>query len=77
MRLVGLHSLTFDGQAPGWRRLTLRFVLFCLGIGAVGVGLLWALVDDEALTMHATCPRRSPPCTTATRALSAADRGRG
>ncbi len=52
MRLVGLRSLTFDGQAPGWRLLTLRFVLFCLGIGAVGVGLLWALVDDEALTMH-------------------------
>ena len=52
MRLVGLHSLTFDGQAPDWRRLTLRFVFFFLGIGAVGVGLLWALVDDEALTMH-------------------------
>lgn len=52
MRCLGLRSLTFDGHPPGWRRLTLRFVLFCLGIGAVGVGLLWALVDDEALTMH-------------------------
>jgi uncharacterized RDD family membrane protein YckC len=52
MRCMGLRSLTFDGNPPGWRRLTLRFVLFCLGIGAVGVGLLWALVDDEALTMH-------------------------
>ena len=52
MRCVGLRSLTFDGHPPSWRRLTLRFVLFCLGIGAVGVGILWALVDDEALTMH-------------------------
>lgn len=52
MRCLGLRSLTFDGHAPGWGRLTLRFGLFCLGIGAVGLGLLWALVDDEALTMH-------------------------
>ncbi len=52
MRCMGLRSLTFDGNPPGWRRLTLRFVLFCLGIGAVGLGPLWALVDDEALTIH-------------------------
>jgi len=65
MRLVGLRSLTFDGQPPGWRRLTFRFVFFCLGVGAVGVGLLWALVDDEALTMHdhmsKTFPTRHDP----------------
>lgn len=52
MRCVGLRSLTFDGHPPTWGRLSLRFAFFCLGIGAVGVGLLWALVDDEALTMH-------------------------
>ncbi len=52
MRCLGLRSLTFDGHPPGWCRLTFRFGLFCLGIGAVGVGILWALVDDEALTMH-------------------------
>jgi uncharacterized RDD family membrane protein YckC len=52
MRCFGLRSLTFDGHPPGWGRLTFRFGLFCLGIGAVGVGLAWALIDEEGLTMH-------------------------
>jgi uncharacterized RDD family membrane protein YckC len=52
MRCVGLRALTFDGHPPGWGRLTVRFGLFCLGIVAVGVGPLWALIDDEALAMH-------------------------
>ena len=52
MRCFGLRTLTFDGHPPGWGRRTFRFGVYCLGMVAVGVGLLWALVDDEALTMH-------------------------
>ncbi len=52
MRCVGLRLLTFDGQPPRWDRLTVRFALFCLGIVAIALGLLWALIDEEALTMH-------------------------
>jgi len=65
MRCVGLRLLTFDGHPPRWGRLACRCGLFCLGIVAVGVGLLWALVDDEALTMHdhmsKTFPTRYDP----------------
>jgi uncharacterized RDD family membrane protein YckC len=52
MRCLGLRVLTFDGHRPGWLRLTFRFGLLCLGTLAVGLGLLWALVDEEGLTMH-------------------------
>jgi len=52
MRCLGLRILTFDGHPPDWSRLTVRCGLSCLGVGAVGVGVLWALIDEEALTMH-------------------------
>jgi uncharacterized RDD family membrane protein YckC len=52
MRCLGLRVLTFDGLAPTWQRRVGRFVLACFGLGAVGIGLLWALIDDENLTWH-------------------------
>ena len=65
MRYLGLRVLTFDGHRPGWGRLTVRFGLFCLGTVAAGLGLLWALTDDEGLTMHdhisKTFPTRYDP----------------
>ena len=65
MRCFGLRALTFDGHPPGWGRLTVRFGLFCLGIVGVGLGLVWALIDEEALTMHdhmsKTFPARYDP----------------
>jgi uncharacterized RDD family membrane protein YckC len=52
MRAAGLRVLTFDGHAPTWRQRIVRFVLACFGVVAVGIGLLWALIDDEGLTWH-------------------------
>ena len=51
-RTLGLRILTFDGNPPSWRRRVLRFVLFCAGLVAVGIGPLWALIDEEGLTWH-------------------------
>ncbi len=50
MRLFGLRLVTFDGSAPEWRLRVLRFWATCLGAVAAGMGLVWALVDEEQLT---------------------------
>lgn len=50
MRLFRLRLVTFDGSAPGWRLRVLRFGATCLGAVAAGMGLVWALVDEEKLT---------------------------
>jgi uncharacterized RDD family membrane protein YckC len=52
MRSLGLRVLTFDGNPPSWRRRVVRFVLSCAGLVAVGIGPLWALIDEEGLTWH-------------------------
>jgi uncharacterized RDD family membrane protein YckC len=52
MRLFRLRVLTFDGSPPEWRLRLFRFAATCLGISAVGLGLVWALVDEEGLTWH-------------------------
>lgn len=50
MQLFGLRLLTFDGSRPGWRLRVLRLGAVCLSIVAAGIGLVWALVDEEKLT---------------------------
>jgi uncharacterized RDD family membrane protein YckC len=49
---LGLRTLTFDGHQPTWQQRVARFVLACFSVGAVGIGALWALIDDEGLTWH-------------------------
>ena len=51
-RCLGLRLLTFDGHRPGWKRFTARFLLLCCGMVAVGLGPLWALIDEEGLAWH-------------------------
>jgi uncharacterized RDD family membrane protein YckC len=50
MRLFRLRLVTFDGSEPAWRMRVLRFGATCLGLVAAGMGLVWALVDEEKLT---------------------------
>ncbi len=50
MRLFRLRLVTFDGSTPAWRLRVLRLAATCLGIVAAGMGLVWALVDEEKLT---------------------------
>lgn len=52
MRCFRLRLVTFDGSPPGWRLRLFRFAATCLGIGALGLGLVWALMDEEGLTWH-------------------------
>ncbi len=52
MRCFRLRLLTFDGSPPGWRLRLFRFAASCLGSGALGLGLAWALMDEEGLTWH-------------------------
>ncbi len=52
MSILGLRTLTFDGHPPTWRQRVARFLWAGLGIVAVGIGALWALIDDEGLTAH-------------------------
>jgi uncharacterized RDD family membrane protein YckC len=50
MQVFRLRLVTFDGSSPGWRLRLLRFGATCLSIGAAGMGVVWALVDEEKLT---------------------------
>jgi uncharacterized RDD family membrane protein YckC len=50
MHWVHLRFVNFDGFAPDRRERLVRFVASPLGFGALGLGVLWALVDEESLT---------------------------
>ncbi len=52
MRWAHLRLVDFDGQAPDRDRRLYRVASGCLSVLAAGLGLLWALVDEEALTWH-------------------------
>lgn len=52
MRGFGLRVLTFDGQPPRWSQRVGRLVAGCLSLGALGLGMLWALTDEESLAWH-------------------------
>ncbi len=52
MRYFGLRLLNFDGYQPEPRQRAARLVAACVSVLAAGLGLLWALVDEEKLTWH-------------------------
>jgi len=52
MRALSLTLINFDGYPPDRTTRWLRFVGACLGYCAVGLGLLWALLDEESLAWH-------------------------
>jgi uncharacterized RDD family membrane protein YckC len=52
MRFAGLRLVNFDGQLPGRQQRGLRQAAYLLSLISVGVGLVWALVDEENLTWH-------------------------
>jgi uncharacterized RDD family membrane protein YckC len=52
MRGCGLRLLTFDGHPPVWKQRVARLLAACLGIGALGLGVLWTLADEEKLAWH-------------------------
>jgi uncharacterized RDD family membrane protein YckC len=52
MHFAGLRLVNFDGRAPGREQRRLRQVAGALSLLSAGLGLVWALVDEESLTWH-------------------------
>ncbi len=52
MRALSLTLINFDGYPPDALSRWLRFAGACLGYCAGGLGLLWALLDEESLSWH-------------------------
>ncbi|HEV2198784.1 MAG TPA: RDD family protein [Bryobacteraceae bacterium] len=52
MRFAGLRLVNFDGRIPDRDQRGVRQAAYVLSVLSAGVGLLWALVDEENLTWH-------------------------
>lgn len=52
MRFAGLRLVDFDGRTPDRDQRGVRQVASLLSILSAGLGLVWALVDEEKLTWH-------------------------
>jgi uncharacterized RDD family membrane protein YckC len=52
LRLAGLRVVSFDGHPPSRAQRVVRLFAGCLSLAAGGMGLLWALGDQEQLTWH-------------------------
>jgi uncharacterized RDD family membrane protein YckC len=52
MRFAGLRLVDFDGRRPDREQRGLRQVAGLLSLLSAGLGLVWALVDEENLTWH-------------------------
>lgn len=51
-RWANLKIVNFDGEAPSRVERVNRMTWSALSVAAVGMGLLWSLVDEEHLTWH-------------------------
>lgn len=60
MNWTRLTLVNFDGQAPDRRQRLYRLASGCLSLAAGGIGLVWALVDEETLTWHDHISRTFP-----------------
>jgi uncharacterized RDD family membrane protein YckC len=47
-----LRLVNFEGRTPDREQRLYRLASGCLSLMAAGLGILWALVDEEALTWH-------------------------
>lgn len=52
MRWARLRLVSFDGNQPDREQRVCRLAAGCLSLMAAGLGLLWALVDEESLAWH-------------------------
>lgn len=52
MAFAGLQLVDFDGRRPDREQRGLRQIASLLSLVAAGLGLVWALVDEESLTWH-------------------------
>ena len=52
MRFAGLTLVDFDGRKPDREQRGMRQIAGILSFLSAGLGLVWALVDEESLTWH-------------------------
>jgi uncharacterized RDD family membrane protein YckC len=52
MRFAGLRLVDFDGRSPDREQRGMRQLASVLSLISAGLGLVWALVDEENLTWH-------------------------
>jgi uncharacterized RDD family membrane protein YckC len=52
MRFAGLRLVDFDGRTPDRDQRGIRQIASLLSLLSAGLGLVWALVDEENLTWH-------------------------
>jgi uncharacterized RDD family membrane protein YckC len=52
MEFLQLEVITFEGEPIDDRTRFIRFATTLLSIGAAGLGMIWALADEENLTWH-------------------------
>jgi uncharacterized RDD family membrane protein YckC len=52
MRFAGLRLVDFDGRTPGREQRGRRQIASLLSLLSAGLGLVWAMVDEENLTWH-------------------------
>ena len=52
MRAWHIYLTTPDCVQPGWKKLTLRFLLAGVSLAGFGAGFLWVLFDKERLAFH-------------------------
>ena len=52
MQWAHLRLVNFDGRSPDREQRFYRLASGCVSLRAAGLGLLWSLVDEEALTWH-------------------------
>jgi len=52
MRFAGLRLVDFDGRTPDRDQRGMRQIAGILSVISAGLGLVWALVDEENLTWH-------------------------
>jgi len=52
MRFAGLRLVDFDGRRPQREQRSIRLAASVLSMASAGLGLVWALVDEENLTWH-------------------------
>lgn len=52
MRFAQIGFCTFDGQTPTRGQRTMRLVALLLSVLPVGLGLAWAIFDEDHLTWH-------------------------
>jgi uncharacterized RDD family membrane protein YckC len=52
MRILGLELVDFDGRRPSRARRYGRALGSVLSLAAAGIGMIWALVDEDKLAWH-------------------------